>query len=638
LERAEALLARAKPGEAVRALAEQIATMRSARAELELKIAEALKLGSTDPHAAREKLRELGDAQSDPVARQRVQRGISDLAAALLAGQPSAQGAPGDAGKSGTPSAAVAGTLQELRKKVDAALAKSDLEQAGEHLASAIERAPEGLERTGLECQAKQLDARRELRRELVEQLGPNRRRDTAEMVADVPPPFLGARSAADVDWSAVLLEDFLIGAGLAELGPKARLGLLFERLELAWGAQLDEALVDLGYARNAGDVSLPQASWLIARLRAEPFDPAGYSFENGVWTSTQAATPGFAPTREWSRANFLNAGPKDREKALQILRVTGDIDFLRLTVMARWQRAQRELAASRVLPQLEKLALERKLLDEARGAALALIFDQKAYFFPFDPPPKGLTKAQYLQVQRKIDGHLDKVLRAWSSTRRVRLTKSFRAAAEDLAWMQSKKAEYFLELPLTVPTYVLAVDETREELGLPEFALTRDELLAVRRDEAVLAHSVALQKRDRRENPAQAADDKEFELATAVNDYRRMLGRQVLAWNPPLHRAAKGHAQFLMDKGALTHLQDSPSLRTPSDRMAAAGYAEGEVENLASNVYEPLEAFKRWCQSSQEHRNLLESVYTEMGVGRAGLYWVQTLGAGTKFLENLER
>ncbi len=629
LDRAEYLLRGEKSGPA-EALRQRIAQARQARALVDEQIAGVMSDATLEVEAKRAALNALNAQNADPQSRASVQRAIAQLADQAMASAASSGSSLGGGSSAGAPTAPTdaANTLQQ-------ALDADDFERALELLAASAatvaEPAPTGATDADAGARDRQrlqadLEARLALRQELLAKLGADARPNPAD-VADLPSEFLSARKLRDIPWSRLQLSDFQTAASKVALTRKGQIGLLYERMRISWGDALQESLRDLNGAVEKGWIPAADAHWHLARLREEAIPPAGYRFENGQWVDDHAGAQAPPLTRRQLRARLLIAGPAERDRALLSLRLTGDMDFLRKAVLARWERDLSEVRSSRTLPQLAKLAEDRRALDDARAAALAAISDTKIYFYPFDPPDRTHSKAQYLQAQKKIDTLLDKVRRAWSSARRVKLPEPFRTACEDLAWVHDRNAEYFIEAPLDVPSYVLAIDPTIEELDLHAFAWTRQEMIGHRRDADQVERSAARLKSWKHEQPAQVPDAHEMELVQLVNDYRRMMGRSALAFNAKLHVAASVHADNIARTGVLSHLQDVPAQRSPTERMASAGYDQGAAENLAGNLYEPREVLAFWLRSSQQHRTLLEPVYTEVGAARTGLYWVMDFG-----------
>ncbi|MDQ7779568.1 MAG: FHA domain-containing protein [Planctomycetota bacterium] len=120
-----------------------------------------------------------------------------------------------------------------------------------------------------------------------------------------------------------------------------------------------------------------------------------------------------------------------------------------------------------------------------------------------------------------------------------------------------------------------------------------------------------------------------EKEQIKITNKYREMFGRRIVAINEKLGRATRKHSEWMLSVGRLSHEQDNPKTKSPSDRVGLEGYGGGASENICVGHEDPEGAHEGWCHSSGHHRNILMDGHTEMGVGKAGAYWTQNFGAG---------
>jgi uncharacterized protein YkwD len=99
--------------------------------------------------------------------------------------------------------------------------------------------------------------------------------------------------------------------------------------------------------------------------------------------------------------------------------------------------------------------------------------------------------------------------------------------------------------------------------------------------------------------------------------------GLHALRPDDALRRAAAAHALELAGRQALDHVSVVPDLRTPADRVEAAGATWVRVaENLASTTSPaaavPRTTVRLWLTSPGHRANLLEAAYTHTGVGVA--------------------
>ncbi len=116
------------------------------------------------------------------------------------------------------------------------------------------------------------------------------------------------------------------------------------------------------------------------------------------------------------------------------------------------------------------------------------------------------------------------------------------------------------------------------------------------------------------------------------VNQERAKYGAGPVAWNAALESEAVEYACELIDDDFFAHVNPRTG-STLADRTEQAGYQYWIVgENLAAGQPDPPSVVDAWMNSPEHRENLLNSAFTEMGVGvRNGgeykIYWVQELG-----------
>ncbi len=102
---------------------------------------------------------------------------------------------------------------------------------------------------------------------------------------------------------------------------------------------------------------------------------------------------------------------------------------------------------------------------------------------------------------------------------------------------------------------------------------------------------------------------------------------------NGQLHRAAAAHAADMAEHSYFSHTgRDGSQI---GDRASRAGYAWRRIgENLAAGQTTAAAAVQGWLASPSHCANLMQPVFTEMGLAyavnpqsREGIYWVQVLG-----------
>ncbi len=103
--------------------------------------------------------------------------------------------------------------------------------------------------------------------------------------------------------------------------------------------------------------------------------------------------------------------------------------------------------------------------------------------------------------------------------------------------------------------------------------------------------------------------------LITEINKYRELQGKSALLENSLLSMAAQDRAKELVSLGYLVHIKSAKDKPWPS--LAKVGYQYKLAgENLAVDLSSPKEVLKNWIKSSKHKANILNSVYTEIGVG----------------------
>ncbi len=136
---------------------------------------------------------------------------------------------------------------------------------------------------------------------------------------------------------------------------------------------------------------------------------------------------------------------------------------------------------------------------------------------------------------------------------------------------------------------------------------------------------------------PGASHDADEQAFIALLNDYRAQNGRQPLAPDASLARAATWMA---IDLAGRTEFSHTDSLgRSPWQRMPDCGVASPGGENLAAGtpLFSPAAVLEAWKASPGHNAVLLEPRVTLIGVARHsapgsryGVYWVLNVGYGT--------
>jgi uncharacterized protein YkwD len=311
--------------------------------------------------------------------------------------------------------------------------------------------------------------------------------------------------------------------------------------------------------------------------------------------------------------------------------------------IEARWARTLTAVTKSPSIKMLERLAQDRVELDYRREQALELIFDEEEYFYPYRPPECPPKKARkYWPVQQRVDELVRDLREVWESPRKVKLASSFREDVEELLWCRERGAELeiFLDLGEDIPAWVLLVPPGEKSIDLHGFAWDEDEARRLANDRAVLAFNVENWRDDALEELAEEefANSEEVRQVEITNEYRRMFGRKVLAWNPKLQASSDGHSDYMAKTGDFGHYEEGDEERhTPFDRMRLVGYNFGISENCHMGGGSPQGAHESWCKSSGHHRNILMAGHTEMASAVNGRYWTQNYGTDKEFRSEID-
>jgi uncharacterized YkwD family protein/spore coat assembly protein SafA len=119
-----------------------------------------------------------------------------------------------------------------------------------------------------------------------------------------------------------------------------------------------------------------------------------------------------------------------------------------------------------------------------------------------------------------------------------------------------------------------------------------------------------------------------ENQVITLTNQERAKNGLKPLVANWELSRVARYKATDMRDKNYFSHT--SPTYGDPFTMMKNFGIAySAAAENIAAGQTTPAEVVQAWMNSPGHRANILNSTYTQIGVGYAQggsqrYYWVQ--------------
>lgn len=451
--------------------------------------------------------------------------------------------------------------------------------------------------------------------------------------------------TAAVVPWVEANFELLANAAKTAKVSKPARTGLMHERMARGTPKEIRAGLTELGELVQKGEFTAQEAWPLVARARGEQMPPRGYQWSGSKWERLEDAEALAAATQLADLLTALRkAKASDRDEAFDALVAAGPEGKAAALVALREraETAASELEKRGTLAQLTKLADSVRELQERRDAVLTLVFDEDRYFYPYTPPECPPERAKlYAAIQREIDEKVARVKELWDANPSVKLPKDFSAALDELRWARRRAKNNGAEVGggVAFPTWLENLDASTPTLSLRSFALHANQ-------KADIAHSRAVQllnetrfarflkdpKAGGYTDPLSKLEVAERDQVNITNDYRVMLGRRALAWDPRLQSAAQGHSDWMSLKGILSHDEDDPRRRTVGQRTRLAGYEAGSGENCSMGRPGAMDTHTGWAHSSGHHRNLLSPGHTEIGSAISGNYWTQNFGSARDF------
>lgn len=374
--------------------------------------------------------------------------------------------------------------------------------------------------------------------------------------------------------------------------------------------------------------------SAFLARLRGEAPPAGGYEWFEKRWMSLKERNTLLeAQEIQALLAKLDSADPAAREAAADELALRGAEanDALLVALNRRAEEIALALRETKINQELQKVVELRAQLDERRTHALALIFDQETYFYPYRPPECPAERAKlYPAVQQEVDRRVQAVRELWESPLAVKLPKNVRSLCASLRELEKLGAQFGLDVTALSAdvAWAFGVEPAGSEpLSVRELGTSAEEARTLLRDRLLLAWNRAAAEK-------YGASSQEIRQVEITNEYRRMLGRAVLAWNPKLQAATRKHSDEMSKLGYFSHFSPVPERRTPGQRMSLEGYGRGHGENIATNGGAD-GAHVAWCHSSGHHRNLLSAGHTEMATGNLGMYWTQNFGGLREYVQD---
>lgn len=125
--------------------------------------------------------------------------------------------------------------------------------------------------------------------------------------------------------------------------------------------------------------------------------------------------------------------------------------------------------------------------------------------------------------------------------------------------------------------------------------------------------------------NAVSSVSDYEKKVVDLVNDIRTQNGLSALTLNTELSAVARTKSEDMRDKHYFDHT--SPTYGTPFEMMKSFGISYRTAgENIAMGQQTPEAVVNAWMNSDGHRANILNSSFTQIGVGYAadGNYWTQ--------------
>lgn len=95
------------------------------------------------------------------------------------------------------------------------------------------------------------------------------------------------------------------------------------------------------------------------------------------------------------------------------------------------------------------------------------------------------------------------------------------------------------------------------------------------------------------------------------------------LVWNELLERLAYNHSHDMVENNFFDHTGSDG--RTLGDRLDSTGYSWGiSAENIGLGYSDEKTLIAEWLNSHDHCQNIMNGVFTEVGVAKDGEYWTQ--------------
>ncbi len=120
----------------------------------------------------------------------------------------------------------------------------------------------------------------------------------------------------------------------------------------------------------------------------------------------------------------------------------------------------------------------------------------------------------------------------------------------------------------------------------------------------------------------ARAFFDFQIKICDLVNKRRAMYRKNLVTLDTALMRVAQTFAEDMNYRNYFSHL--SPEGIDLGWRLRKIHYHRLAGENIAWGYENPVDVVNGWMNSPGHRRNILQPIFSKMGVGHSGKYWVQ--------------
>ncbi len=422
-----------------------------------------------------------------------------------------------------------------------------------------------------------------------------------------------GAGTVEYVRWSQAAVSELVALFEQLEADPAAHLDFAAFCFANGLPARGDQALVR---AAEQADLK-PEIDGILARSRGLADAPdAGFVVVDGRWISLDEHAK---RKKAGSLADLSDQArdrrPERRREAWQMLSEKEAGRPILAAVLNELLTAKlADITEAKEMRSLELLIEDRVLLEERRAHALELIFDVERY-------TKDKGYKIYQEAQKEVELRVDAVEELWSSRKRARQVKLGSPFRRDVIEARELVAA-FQQFGIPEPDLGEAsiwkhLDPNVRVLSVQNLARDAAEAKSIQFELQLIASNSLV------EGPK----DPERDQVRITNEYRRMMGRRVLALDARLLESALGHSEEMSLLGYFSHTSPTPGRETMGKRARLAGYPAGAGENIYNGSGSAQAAHDAWFRSPGHHRNILDPRHTAMGSGLGGGKWTQNFG-----------